>query len=74
MDDFVECIRYIKEKEDFNNIYLIGHSQGVLISVLAAQREKVDGVVTIGGAARTIDKILLDQIKRQDHDFASGFS
>ena len=71
VDDLVECIRYIKEKEDFNNIYLIGHSQGALISVLAAQREKVDGVVTVAGAARTIDKILLEQIKRQDQELAN---
>ncbi len=71
VDDLVECIRYVKETKDFNNIYLIGHSQGALISVLAAQQEKVDGVVTIAGALRTIDKILVEQFERQGTELAN---
>lgn len=70
VDDLVECIRYVKDKKKFKTIYLIGHSQGALISVLAAQQEKVDGVVTIAGAARPIDEILVEQFERQDTGLA----
>ena len=71
VEDLVECIKYIKANKDYDKIYLIGHSQGALISVLAAQKEEVDGVVTIAGAVRPIDMILLDQVKRQDKELAN---
>ena len=67
VEDLVECIKYLRQKKNYKTIYLIGHSQGALISVLAAQQEKVDGVVTIAGAARPIDEILIDQFERQDN-------
>ena len=71
VDDLVECIRYVKKNKDFKHIYLIGHSQGALISVLAAQHEEVDGVVTIAGAARPIDKILIEQFERQGKEITN---
>lgn len=70
VEDLVECIKYIKVNKNYDKIYLIGHSQGALISVLAAQQEDVDGVVTIAGAVRSIDMILLDQIRRQDKELS----
>ncbi|TYQ15811.1 UNVERIFIED_CONTAM: hypothetical protein Cloal_2301 [Acetivibrio alkalicellulosi] len=70
VDDLVECIRYIKEKEKYKNIYLIGHSQGTLISILAAQQESVDGVIAIAGTLRTIDKIFIEQFENQGYDNA----
>lgn len=71
VEDLVECIKYIKEKKEYKTIYLIGHSQGAFISVLAAQHQKVDGVVTIAGAARPIDEILVEQFERQDVGLAN---
>ena len=66
-DDFVidaiSVVNYFKSNEDFNKIFVIGHSQGSLVGMLAA-KEKVDGFVSLEGAGQTIDKIITDQIAK----------
>lgn len=60
--DLESVIRYFKDKGNFENIYLLGHSQGALVSVIAAQRESVDGVIYLAGQGRTIDEIFIEQL------------
>ncbi len=66
VDDLVKCIRYIKQNENYDQIYLIGHSQGSLVAILAAQQEEVDGVISLAGAARPIDEVMAEQYGRID--------
>lgn len=65
-DDFVNDVDSIVKyfKNDFSKIYLVGHSEGALIGTLAAG-QNVAGLVTIAGAGRPIDLILLEQIGKQ---------
>jgi esterase/lipase len=65
-DDFVTDVRDIIAhfKNDFSKIYLIGHSQGSLVGMLAAQ-EDVTGFVSISGPAQSIDQVLQKQIGQQ---------
>ncbi len=64
--DLVEVIKTMKEHEKFDTIILIGHSQGAMVSTLAAQIEEVDGVINLCGATRSIDEVLLWQLKQQN--------
>lgn len=61
VDDLVKCIRYIKENKNYEHIYLIGHSQGTIVSILAAQQEDVAGIILVTGPARPIDEIMVEQ-------------
>lgn len=64
-DDFVadteKIIAYFKTRNLYDKIYIIGHSQGALVGMLAAAKN-VDGYVSIAGAGKTIDKVIIDQI------------
>ena len=62
--DLVKVVRYFK-KHGFTNIHLIGHSQGSLVSLKAADIETVKSIISIAGTARTIDLVLTEQITAQ---------
>lgn len=64
-DDFVsdaeDVIKYFKEKETYSKIYVIGHSQGSLVGMLAA-KENVDGFISLAGAGQNIGDVIVDQV------------
>lgn len=66
-DDFVSdataVIDYFKAKEIYNKIYVIGHSQGSLVGMLAA-KDKADGFISIAGAGQNIGDVLVKQITK----------
>lgn len=61
-EQVVAWIDYLSKKKH-QNIILLGHSEGSLIGILAAQEREVAKLIAISGQGRTIDKILLDQLK-----------
>lgn len=63
VNDAVDVVNYFKTKSEFDKIYIIGHSQGSLIGMLAAKEAKIDGLISIAGAGQSIDKVLIDQIE-----------
>ena len=66
-DDFVkdanDVIDYFKNQNTFSTIYIIGHSQGSLIGMLAA-KDKANGFISIAGAGKTIDEVILEQVEK----------
>jgi uncharacterized protein len=56
---------YLHDTLGFKNIYFIGHSEGSLIAMLASQKKKVAGYISVAGAGRPIDVILEEQIQKQ---------
>ena len=64
-DDFVadakKVVAYLKNIKHYSNIYIIGHSQGSLVGMLAAT-ENVNGFVSISGPGKSIDQVILEQI------------
>jgi fermentation-respiration switch protein FrsA (DUF1100 family) len=62
--DARSVVKYFKETNDHYDIILIGHSQGSLVSLIAAQ-EIGDAVISIAGAGESIDHTLYDQLKKQ---------
>lgn len=68
-DDFVtdaiSVIDYFKEKNTYSKIYVIGHSQGSLVGMLAA-KDRADGFVSLAGAGQSIDAVITEQIGAMD--------
>lgn len=64
VDDAVRCIEYLRG-EGFERVVPIGHSEGSLIALCAAQRTAVDGIVSLSGAGYRMDVILNRQLAGQ---------
>jgi len=67
-DDFIEdaiaVTNYFKKDPRFSKIYIVGHSQGSLVGMVAAQG-LADGFISIAGAGQSIDKVIVDQLAKQ---------
>ena len=61
IEDAATTVSYFKSKNNFKSVYILGHSQGSLVGILAS-KSMADGFISVAGAARTIDKIITDQV------------
>lgn len=59
--DAISVLNFFKSKNSFNKIYIIGHSQGSLVGMLSA-KEGADGFISLSGAGKPIDEVIIDQI------------
>jgi pimeloyl-ACP methyl ester carboxylesterase len=64
-DDAAAWVDRLRQDPRFSTITIVGHSEGSLLGMLAAQRSPTDGYVSIAGAGRPADKILRDQLSKQ---------
>lgn len=64
-NDLADWIRLIKKDERIKKVFIAGHSEGSLVGMIAAQKEKVNGYISIAGAGERIDKILVWQVTNQ---------
>ena len=66
-DDFVSdasaVLDYFKEKDSYNKIYIIGHSQGSLVGMLSAI-DKADGFISLAGAGNNIGDVIIEQVEK----------
>ncbi len=63
IDDAKAVIRYFKKDDRFSKIIVAGHSQGSLVAMLVANQ--TDAYISLDGAGRPIDQILIEQISKQ---------
>jgi pimeloyl-ACP methyl ester carboxylesterase len=61
-NDLTKLVKHAEQK-GFTDIYVAGHSEGSLLALLAIQKVKVKGLVSIAGAGRSADLILKEQLK-----------
>jgi uncharacterized protein len=64
-DDAAMMLQGLKADARFSSHYIIGHSEGSLLGMLAAQKTPVNGFVSLAGAGRPIDQVLLEQLTPQ---------
>lgn len=66
-DDFVtdasSVVDYFHNQAQFKSIYIIGHSQGSLVGMLALS-DKVNGFISLAGAGQSIDEVITEQIQK----------
>ena len=63
VSDAIDVVNYFKTNKEYKKIYVIGHSQGSLIGMLAAQ-EHVDGFISLAGAGQSIDAVVIEQVQK----------
>jgi uncharacterized protein len=65
IDDAVRWGKRLRDDRRFSKLTVIGHSEGSLIGMVAAQLIPAEAFVSIAGAGRPINQILLDQLRSQ---------
>ena len=64
VEDVSLFLQNLEADERVSDIILLGHSQGSLVAIMAAQKsEKVKAVISVAGAGRPIGEIIRDQYK-----------
>jgi alpha/beta superfamily hydrolase len=61
VDDGKDVINYFKTLNTYNRIYVIGHSQGSLVGMIAA-RDLADGFISLAGAGNNIGDVIVEQV------------
>ncbi|MBA3985880.1 MAG: alpha/beta hydrolase [Flavobacteriales bacterium] len=68
-DDFIkdamDVTAHFKKDPRFSKIVIIGHSEGSLVGMVAAQDNGADAFISIAGAGQEIDDVIVDQLERQ---------
>lgn len=65
ISDTEAWIDLLKKDERFSDIIIIGHSEGSLIGMIAAQKEGVEKFISIAGVGTTAGKLLREQLHGQ---------
>jgi pimeloyl-ACP methyl ester carboxylesterase len=61
--DAVSVLGYFKNQNRYKNLVIIGHSQGSLVGMLAAQ-QGATGFVSLAGAGQEISEVITEQITK----------
>jgi pimeloyl-ACP methyl ester carboxylesterase len=64
VDDAVDWLEWLRADTRFSRRIVIGHSEGSLIGMMAAQRSPTSHVVSLAGAGRPIGDVLDEQLTR----------
>lgn len=70
--DVVAIVDYFKNDGTFSKIIIAGHSEGSLIGMLAAKQTGVDAYISLAGAGRPIDQIIVEQISKQSAELSEN--
>ena len=63
VDDAAGWIRQLRTDARFSTITVVGHSEGSLIGMLAAERARADAFVSVAGIARRASDVLRNQLR-----------
>ena len=65
INDVVSWIDFLKKDKRFNQLIVLGHSEGSLIGMIAAQHRQIDKFISVAGSGEKIDVTLKKQLKEQ---------
>jgi alpha-beta hydrolase superfamily lysophospholipase len=65
INDAIGWINLLQKDKRFSKIIVLGHSEGSLIGMVAAEQTGISGFVSVAGAGSPIDTILRKQLKNQ---------
>lgn len=71
VEDAIAVVDYFKKDDKYSEIYIIGHSQGSLVGMLAA-KNRADGFISLAGAGQSIDEVITEQIGNMDPSLIEG--
>ncbi|MEK5078535.1 alpha/beta fold hydrolase [Solibacillus sp. FSL W7-1436] len=62
VEDVKSIVDYAEKDDRFNEIHLLGHSEGALIMTIAAQQNDVASLISVAGIGRPADEVLMEQL------------
>ncbi len=65
VDDAADLINYLQQQKHYSTVFVLGHSEGSLIGMIASQNKKVKGFISAAGAGFKADSILKIQLASQ---------
>lgn len=65
INDVIGWIALLKQDKRFSGIIILGHSEGSLIGMIAAEKGEVSKFISFAGAGRPIDLVLKEQLQKQ---------
>lgn len=72
VSDVIAIVDHFRKEESFEKIIITGHSEGALIGLLAAQRTEADAYISLAGAGRPIDQIIVEQLSKQSEELSAN--
>jgi pimeloyl-ACP methyl ester carboxylesterase len=63
-DDAAAWIAQLRKDARFSTLTIIGHSEGSLVGIMAAQKERPNGFVSVAGAGRSAGEVLNEQLTK----------
>ena len=70
VNDAAGIIAELKEDKRFSSVFVLGHSEGSLVGMMAAAKEPVNGYISVAGLANPADKIIVRQIAAQSEELS----
>ena len=64
IEDAMEVLAHFRMDKRFDRIAILGHSQGSLVAMIAAQNG-TDAFISVAGAGQAIDDVIVDQLAKQ---------
>lgn len=64
-EDVKNIIEHFKQGGNFSKTIIAGHSEGSLIGILAAMESTPKGFISLAGAGKPIDEIIVEQLSKQ---------
>jgi len=80
INDAAAWVDFLNKDRRFSKVVILGHSEGSLIGMVAVQKSKAHIFISLAGAGRPIDEVILQQLKDQKqpdnivNDIASLFA
>ncbi len=71
VEDVEAWLKLLEKEERFSEFFILGHSEGSLIGMLAAQSISVDGYISVAGLGRPASIALREQLNKQSPQIAS---
>jgi hypothetical protein len=62
VNDASDVIDYFRKQNKYKKIYVIGHSQGSLIGMMAS-KNKAEGFISLAADGKSIDAVILEQVE-----------
>ena len=59
--DLEACVNHAKHELKYNEIYLLGHSEGCIINTLYSKNHEIDGMILLSGAGISLKTAVLEQ-------------
>lgn len=64
IEDATDVLNFFKSDNRFDQVIILGHSQGSLVGMVAAQNG-ADGFISLAGAGQAIDDVIVAQLEKQ---------